>query len=44
VWELKHRGLIDNDVGLLKEMNENPDGRLYWVARKMLNYIRQKGI
>ena len=44
VWELGERGLVLDKEGMLKEMNENPDGRLYWLARKMLNYIRQKGI
>lgn len=44
VWELGHRGLVTDTQGMLKEMNENPNGRLYWLARKMLNYIRQKGI
>ena len=44
VWELGERGLVTDTKGMLKEMNENPNGRLYWLARKMLNYIRQKGI
>jgi hypothetical protein len=44
VWELGHRGLVTDTKGMLEEMNENPNGRLYWLARKMLNYIRQKGI
>ncbi len=44
VWELGERGLVLDKEGMLKEMNDNPDGRLYWLARKMLNYIRQKGI
>lgn len=44
VWELGERGLVLDTHGMLKEMNENPNGRLYWLARKMLNYIRQKGI
>ena len=44
VWELGYRGIVTDTKGMLKEMNENPGGRLYWLARKMLNYIRQKGI
>ena len=44
VWELGERGLVTDTKGMLKEMNENPNGRLYWLARKMLNYIRQNGI
>jgi hypothetical protein len=44
VWELGEMGIVLDKEGMLKEMNDNPDGRLYWLARKMLNYIRQKGI
>ena len=44
VWELGHRGLVTDTKGMLEEMNQNPNGRLYWLARKMLNYIRQKGM
>ena len=37
VWELAQRGLVEDKDGMLKEMNENPNGRLYWLARKVAN-------
>ena len=40
VWELGHRGFVLDTDGMLEEMNANPNGRLYWLARKMLHYIR----
>lgn len=40
VWELAERGIISDKEGMLKEMNKNPDGRLYWLARKCVQYIR----
>lgn len=42
VWELGHRGFVLDTKGMLEEMNNNPNGRLYWLARKMLHYIRCK--
>lgn len=42
VWELGHRGFVTDTKGMLDEMNQNPNGRLYWLARKMLHYIRTK--
>ena len=42
VWELGHRGFVTDTKGMLNEMNKNPNGRLYWLARKMLHYIRTK--
>jgi N-acetylmuramoyl-L-alanine amidase CwlA len=42
VWELGHRGFVTDTKGMLKEMTDNPNGRLYWLARKMLHYIRTK--
>ena len=44
VWELGHRGFVTDTKGMLDEMNQNPDGRLYWLARKMLNYIRRNEV
>ena len=41
VWELSNRGIISDKDGMLKEMAENPTGRLYWLARKAVQYIRQ---
>ena len=42
VWELGHRSIVSDTKGMLDEMNKNPDGRLYWLARKALHYIRTK--
>jgi N-acetylmuramoyl-L-alanine amidase CwlA len=42
VWELGHRGIVTDTKGMLDEMTINPNGRLYWLARKMLHYIRCK--
>lgn len=42
VWELGHRGFVTDTKGMLAEMESNPNGRLYWLARKMLHYIRTK--
>ena len=42
VWELGHRGIVSDTKGMLDEMNNDPNGRLYWLARKMLHYIRSK--
>ena len=40
VWELGHRGIVTDKDGMIEEMNKNPNGRLYWLARKCINYIR----
>lgn len=42
VWELGYRGIVTDTKGMLDEMTEKPNGRLYWLARKMLHYIRTK--
>lgn len=42
VWELGHRGFVTDTKGMLDEINKEPNGRLYWLARKMLHYIRSK--
>jgi N-acetylmuramoyl-L-alanine amidase CwlA len=42
VWELGHRGIVEDTKGMLDEMLKHPNGRLYWLARKMLHYIRSK--
>lgn len=41
VWELGYRGIVTDTKGMLEEMNENPNGRLYWLARKALKYMRE---
>ena len=40
VWEYGHRGIITDVDGMVSEMKQNPEGRLYWLARKALQYIR----
>ena len=44
VWEYAHRGIVTDIEGMKKEMLQNPDGRLYWLARKALRYIRSNNI
>ena len=40
VWDLSYRSIVNDSVGMEEEMRKNPDGRLYWLARKALAYIR----
>ncbi len=40
VWDLGYRGLVRDTSGMEEEMRSEPDGRLYWLARKGLQYIR----
>ena len=42
VWELGHRGIVSDTKGMVDEMKANPDGRLYWLARKCVQYIRER--
>ena len=44
VWEYAHRGLITDKIGMIAEMENNPNSRLYWLARKTLNYMRGHNI
>lgn len=44
VWEYAQRGIVSDSVGMVKAMEADPDGRLYWLARKALAYIRERGI
>ena len=37
VWELSQRGLVEDKDGMIAEMEQNPNGRLYWLARKIVN-------
>ena len=41
VWELGYRGLVTDKEGMIKEMTENPNGRLYWLGRKAVQYMRE---
>ena len=40
VWELAHRGIVLDSDGMVEEMEAKPDGRLYWLGRKLVQYIR----
>ena len=42
VWELSHRGIITATDLWLKKLEE--DTNAYWLARKMANYLRSKGV
>ena len=44
VWEYAHRGLVTDADGMLHEMRKEPNGRLYWLARKALHYMRRRDI
>lgn len=37
VWELAQRGLVSDKDGMIAEMEQNPNGRLYHLARKIVN-------
>lgn len=39
VWELSQRGLVTDKDGMIAEMEQNPNGRLYWLARKIVNKV-----
>lgn len=42
VWELGNRGVVTDIKGMLGEINQNPNGRLYWLARKFANHLREE--
>ena len=42
VWELGYRGIVGDTEGMKSEMQANPNGRLYWLARKAVQYMRQR--
>ena len=42
VWELKNRGIVSEDVEFLKELIYHPNGRLYWLARKIVTFARNR--
>ena len=43
VFELASRGIVSDSDGMIKEMQAEPNGRLYWLARKAVHYIRKEG-
>ena len=42
VWELANRGIVTNKGLWLKKLSE--DANDYWLARKLINYIIQRGM
>lgn len=40
VWQLSEWGIVTDPEGMLKEMEENPNGRLYHLAKKCVNYMK----
>lgn len=42
MWELTQRGIVSDKNGMIKEISDNPNGRLYWLARKVVQYIRER--
>ena len=42
VWELAHRGIITDKALWLKKLET--DTNSYWLARKVANYLRNKGV
>lgn len=42
VWELGHRGIVTDKQGMLDEISKDPNGRLYWLARKTANMTVNK--
>lgn len=43
VYELVSRGIVSDSDGMIKDMQAEPNGRLYWLARKVVHYIRKAG-
>ena len=42
--ELATLGIVSDTAGLIKEVKKEPCGRLYWVCRKALAYIRRNNL
>ena len=42
VWELAHRGIITDKQLWLKKLET--DTNSYWLARKVVRYLREKGV
>ena len=43
VYELVSRGIVSDSDGMMKAILAEPNGRLYWLARKAVHYIRKEG-
>lgn len=44
VWQLSQWGIVTDPEGMLAEMEALPNGRLYWLARKVINYTRKNNV
>ena len=42
VWELGHRGIVNDTDALLSEIFTNPNGKLYWLAHNIVQYLRER--
>lgn len=42
VWELENKGLVEDKAGFLSELKAHPNSRLYWLARKIVTFIRNR--
>ena len=42
VWELSHRGILSDTTLWLKKLEE--DSNSYWLARKTVKYLRDRGV
>jgi len=42
VWELSHRGILSDTDLWLEKLDE--DTNIYWLARKVVAYLRNKGV
>jgi len=43
-WEYGNRGIVTDVDGFKTEMVQSRDGRLYWLARKALHYMRKHDV
>ena len=42
VWELTNRKIVSDSKGMLAAIKQEPNGRLYWLSRKAVQYIRER--
>ena len=41
-WDLHYRGIVEDMQGMINALKAEPNGRIYWLARKGLNYLRRR--
>jgi len=44
VYVLAELGVVEDKAGLLSAIEAEPNGRIYWLCRKAVNYIRQNNL